>query len=449
MIIYNNYRWYGHGLLFHITGSGLFNIYTLPKAFLSGLLSVFAVFHGGLHESIQSNFIHPEAFFSLFAFLVTFLVVYRSNLAVQRYSYANESYANMTANLFDLASLVSSFILKQDPKSNFVRSTIFRYVRLYHKLSLGRFLGKSMADISDKKNDCLCLPDEFEILTQTRNKPPQVLYWIESAVTRNRELFNVEPPVLSKIFSLASAANQCFYKCVILAESPFPFAFAQVAFLAINLWAVVVPFLAAAYIPNSAGLAFFLTFISTWVLFAANECASTMENPFDGTTNGLPLHYYERVFASDMDGLEFGEIPVALQTNLHVCADIEMPNEDASTPRQESAALKENGFSSPVTGLDRSSSIDLPEPVSAHRASLKIIQERFLKPKESKNDGDEHKCIYATENLPVDQFQVAHNLFAKCGLKHMHKTTIDILLDPYGNPVIVRSGRNTAFAHLQ
>ena len=48
-------------------------------------------------------------------------------------------------------------------------------------------------------------------------------------------------------------------------------------------------------------------------MFALNESAFTLENPFDGRQNDLPLRYLEHSFASEINSIEFAPAPKFLE----------------------------------------------------------------------------------------------------------------------------------------
>lgn len=69
-----------------------------------------------------------------------------------------------------------------------------------------------------------------------------------------------------------------------MAETPFPFPFAQITVAMISFWSVLTPIIVSQFFTGSYVISFATSFISTWMLFAVNEAASQLGKQPTATT---------------------------------------------------------------------------------------------------------------------------------------------------------------------
>lgn len=86
-------------LLAHITGSTLFSIHSLPYATVSGILAALLGIYEAQIPWLRQAISHPTAFIGPFNFLVSFIIVYRSQLAITRFREALNGYTIMCSKV--------------------------------------------------------------------------------------------------------------------------------------------------------------------------------------------------------------------------------------------------------------------------------------------------------------------------------------------------------------
>jgi hypothetical protein len=135
------------------------------------------------------------------------------------------------------------------------------------------------------------------------------MHWIYLVIVASRDQFTVGDAVLTRLFQLSSDCNESFNSARRIAESPFPFVFAQIAFMVVHIWAILTPLILAAFFHNSFIYSPLVTMFSTWALFAVNEAAAQIENPFEDAANDLPLVYYSIAFNDNISAVEYMQRP--------------------------------------------------------------------------------------------------------------------------------------------
>lgn len=85
-------------------------------------------------------------------------------------------------------------------------------------------------------------------------------------------------------------------------ETPFPLPFAQIAFMALHLLLIVIPWAYSEFI-HSTPQAAILSFCTIWLYFAMNYTASALEQPFGKYANCLPFEAYRREIQADLCSL--------------------------------------------------------------------------------------------------------------------------------------------------
>lgn len=309
----------GVTVLFYGAGSPLVRPSTLVPALISAAIAICASHIESFNSWLQTHIASSRVYFGAFSFLVSFVVVYRSQLAVKRFQIAQRNYGLMASRLTQLAIAIKCFCRLTNDDGEFCktrigrRQTMFRWIRLYHKVSIGRFLGKPLEDFITCGDDNLCTDDEYDILLYTRYRSDMVMSWIEQVVTIYPDMFPAPPPMVARIFALADETNKYFHICANIAESPFPYPYLVITVLVVHFWLFATPLIIGGFLPNAAEMSGIFAFMSTWVLCSINVAASMLENPFDGHHNHLPLRYLEHVFATDMDALEYSNEPKSIR----------------------------------------------------------------------------------------------------------------------------------------
>ncbi|GBG24169.1 Alpha-1,3-fucosyltransferase fut-1 [Hondaea fermentalgiana] len=234
-----------------------------------------------------------------------FTVVYRSQIAYERYAAAQLAYFNMASKMHDFISFTNAFLLDNDERTLVIRDTLVRWARAYHELALDEFQGTEFIPL-DRAN---LTPEEIELLMRDRKRPIQVSSWMHRLIMENRKCFKAGDAILSRAFQIQTNANMYFNNVRRIAETPFPFPFVQLTSVMIHIWAILTPIVTAAFFPQSYILAGAIAGASTWILFGVNETAAQLELPFEPSANNLPVVYYTVAFDDDMSAVQYMQVP--------------------------------------------------------------------------------------------------------------------------------------------
>ena len=117
----------GYAVFFHVAGSALLNVHSFPMALTSAVISVVLSYEPVTLTWLMSNITQSTAYFGGLSFIVGFVVVFRLQVAHQRYDSAQASFFSMQSKLVDFSSFISAFLIENDQESRYVRQTLLRW----------------------------------------------------------------------------------------------------------------------------------------------------------------------------------------------------------------------------------------------------------------------------------------------------------------------------------
>eukprot|EP01048_Picozoa_sp_COSAG05_P020270 COSAG05_NODE_3400_length_2085_cov_3.351964_1_plen_223_part_00 len=188
-------------ILYHCLGP-FQSFYTVfPIELGSAVFSLHATFHAAIaacifvalsktvaYEERREWISHPSVYFSGFSSSLGFLLVYRANLAYQRYWEARTRICQMGSKLRDVATQVATFVQSNDSDSGIWKSTMLRRLALYNAVALME-LRTDSDDISymlELVQEGVLIDGEMEVLKKSSNRPSLIMVWLNDAwVTRN------------------------------------------------------------------------------------------------------------------------------------------------------------------------------------------------------------------------------------------------------------------------
>ena len=134
---------------------------------------------------------HPSVYFSGFSTSMGFLLVYRANLAYQRYWEARTRICTLTGKLHDVAIQVATFLQSNDADAGKWKSTMLRRLALYNAVALMDLRADSDESYLDELvQEGVILADELDVIRKTSNKPALIMVWLNDAwVVRNVRQF--------------------------------------------------------------------------------------------------------------------------------------------------------------------------------------------------------------------------------------------------------------------
>eukprot|EP00924_Labyrinthula_sp_SR-Ha-C_P001878 snap_masked-scaffold_30-processed-gene-1.30-mRNA-1 protein AED:1.00 eAED:1.00 QI:0/0/0/0/1/1/2/0/598 len=275
-------------------------------AFFSGFLTLLFSYIDRIQKNFLTRFENSNVYFGGLAFIVGFVVVYRAQLAIGRYTTAQKSYYSMVSKLSDMAMFAKVWVRGEDEESNQLLCSFLRWIQLYHELGTEEIQG---FEFSAKYPRTHITTKEAHLLLRERKRPLIVMGWILNSVAKHRPKILCGDAVVSRIYVLASEVNTLFNEARRISETPFPFPFAQITVFMISIWGILTPMVIAAFLPQTFGFGPIVSFCGTWMLFAVNESASQLEQPFDDAENDLPILYYSLAFYDDIQGLKNFDTP--------------------------------------------------------------------------------------------------------------------------------------------
>ena len=99
---------------------------------------------------------------------------------------------------------------------------------------------------------------------------------------------NMPAPILASIWQAMDHSIQAFEQCRYLSDTPFPFPWAQLIIVVLVVWQAIIPLtVIVSYDDKALGVT--IAVASTWILWALNEVARDIEDPFTQEPNDLPL----------------------------------------------------------------------------------------------------------------------------------------------------------------
>jgi len=178
-------------------GSAIFSLHALLHAsFAAGFF--LCLTHWQLINYDEDWIRHPSVYFNGFSSSLGFLLVYRANLAYQRYWEARTRICQMGSKLRDVATQVATFISSNDDDAGIWKSTMLRRLALYNAVALMDLrTGEDEGYLDELVTEGVCEQEEFVVLKETSNKPALIMLWLNDAwVVRNvRKSYYCSPPV--------------------------------------------------------------------------------------------------------------------------------------------------------------------------------------------------------------------------------------------------------------
>jgi hypothetical protein len=121
-------------------------------------------------------------------------------------------------------------------------------------------------------------------------------------------------PIIGRVWTYLATAIDAFEQCRSLNEAPLPLSWDQVIVVTLIVWQLIVPAVSVAASPNKL-LGVVLPTTVVWMLWAVNEVARDVEDPFYNEPNDMPLarlawNFNERVLESLAASRAVGAAPV-------------------------------------------------------------------------------------------------------------------------------------------
>mmetsp|Transcript_23361 Transcript_23361/g.53869 ORF Transcript_23361/g.53869 Transcript_23361/m.53869 type:complete len:645 (+) Transcript_23361:102-2036(+) len=231
-----------------------------------------------------------------FSFLVGFLIVFRTNMAYNRFWDGCTSTHAMRAEWFDAASSLVAFCKHSKEPAEKVERFKHILVRLFSMLHAA-----ALAEIEDEEDEERCLSLTFDLIDawgidevsmktiqDSEARVELIFEWIQMIVVENIQtgVLSIPPPILSRAFQEVANGMVQFHEAFKISTIPFPFPYAQTCDCLLVIHWIVVPFVTSAWVmkPYWAGI---FAFVQVFILWALNFIATEIENPFGQDPNDI------------------------------------------------------------------------------------------------------------------------------------------------------------------
>lgn len=168
-----------YSLLFITLGSSVYSVQCLCHGFLAAAIAV-AMCENIARDDLESLTRHPSVYFNGFGSCLGFLLVFRANLAYQRYWEAITRITQLISKLRDVAIQVATFVQSNDADAASWKSTQLRRLALYNCLAIME-LRDGALDLELFVKEGTLTEDEREVLAGTGGKPELVMIWLVDA----------------------------------------------------------------------------------------------------------------------------------------------------------------------------------------------------------------------------------------------------------------------------
>lgn len=148
--------------------------------------------------------------------------------------------------------------------------------------------------------------EQIQVLSRTFDAVSTVMYWIIWDLVDCIKDLDVPPPIQSRMYQELSNGMLGFYNCLKIADVPFPLPYAQLLGLLLIAFSCLIPFYVIIFTSSAVIgpiLCFFL-FESLWCL---NEVAKELENPFGQDLNDISVLDFHIRFVDVLEDVGLSE----------------------------------------------------------------------------------------------------------------------------------------------
>lgn len=214
------------------------------------------------------------------------------------------------------SNLTRMTFMKEKPKSTVSKSSIALFGFFSQKRGFKQddesLKLRVLGGLTKAEKDCLLTDSQGEAIS-TAARVTMVESWLMRRVTARQkhepagDMGKTAPPILSRMVQNISDGHFAWSQASKVAETPFPFPYANLIRIFLWLSAIGCPFVInAKLLPPSAR--FLVNFVAVWAYFSLAEVGDNMEDPFQAyDPNDLPLEAILHSFNARL--LSFGVIP--------------------------------------------------------------------------------------------------------------------------------------------
>eukprot|EP00927_Polykrikos_kofoidii_P002565 TRINITY_DN11022_c0_g2_i2.p1 TRINITY_DN11022_c0_g2~~TRINITY_DN11022_c0_g2_i2.p1 ORF type:complete len:618 (+),score=81.05 TRINITY_DN11022_c0_g2_i2:60-1913(+) len=303
MIIYNTRQCTS---MFRMRGSVFPNacLYALPSAVIAGVLK-FIESQGWLSTGYAAV-MKDSTVYNGFAFVLGFVLVFRTSQSYARYWTAATSVHTMRAEWYDACASLVAFARASNKSSQVVAHHVHTSVRLFSLLHAMAI--EELADLRDENFPLLDIEgfrkEDLEFLLDTSSqgrKVELVFQWIKTHIVKGVDegILSIPAPILTRVFQELGIGLVKYHEALQVVIWPFPFAYAQMAYVLIFLHMLYTPLVVCSQSTMVWSAATF-TLISVACMRSLDLIAAELEQPFGDDPNDLPTYEMHCEFVDDL-----------------------------------------------------------------------------------------------------------------------------------------------------
>ena len=298
--VYDSEALWGYRQYFYRRGSAILSPRCLPQAVLGALIGLMPVM---FHKDFNDIILDSSAYFSGITLVLGFLLVFRTQLAYDRYWEGRTTIQVMMSKLEDVAIHGKTFVRGTDRK--IWQRELANLLLTYMIFVMADLRG--MLDLDDIiERYALQMKSQQRHMLYTHHYRPYVVmgwiveHWVKQSVKAGG--IATSDPIQSRTYEILSEAQLAYNGAQKIQTTPFPFPLMQVCGMLLHVYMFSAPLVIGTFLRNWY-LSPILSFFSVLGFFALNKTSEEMEDPFGIDPNDLPLEHFIKIFRFHLEAL--------------------------------------------------------------------------------------------------------------------------------------------------
>ena len=298
--VYDSEALWGYRQYFYKRGSAILSPRCLPQAVLGALIGIMPVLYNSAFGDI---ILDSSAYFSGITLVLGFLLVFRTQLAYDRYWEGRTTIQIMMSKLEDVAIHGKTFVRGADRK--IWQRELANLLLTYMIFVMADLRG--MLDLDDIiERYALQMKSQQRHMLYTHHYRPYVVmgwiveHWVKQSVKPDG--IATSDPIQSRTYEILSEAQLAYNGAQKIQTTPFPFPLMQVCGMLLHVYMFSAPLVIGTFL-NNFYLSAILSFFSVLGFFALNKTSEEMGDPFGIDPNDLPLEHFIKIFRFHLEAL--------------------------------------------------------------------------------------------------------------------------------------------------
>eukprot|EP00930_Biecheleria_cincta_P037843 TRINITY_DN26002_c0_g1_i1.p1 TRINITY_DN26002_c0_g1~~TRINITY_DN26002_c0_g1_i1.p1 ORF type:complete len:597 (-),score=102.26 TRINITY_DN26002_c0_g1_i1:115-1905(-) len=284
--------------------AGRATMFALPASILCFcILYLEEAIEADFQETLRIQNLNSSILWTSCSGMMVVLLGFRTNRSMSRFWEGTGLLHQMRGEWFDSISCLATFsrMSMKDRKDEVVRfrHTLVRLMSLCHGTALAEIAGSDPDSVATI--DAIGLDDEtLFYLHDCRdkynfNRVEVLVHLIQTIIVGHLEngIIKIPPPILSRVFQTLSRGFVNLLNAKKIADTCFPFPYAQTIAILLLMHLVWTPICMACVVKDLIWGPI-MTFIPIFTFFSINFIGMQLENPFGDEPNDLPLDHFQR-----------------------------------------------------------------------------------------------------------------------------------------------------------